>query len=159
MNWKCPVCGSEDNSSDFLRCSCGHEEREISEFVINPLKKKRPIGFTFLAFILFSLGIAAFGGLFTFSQHTIFHKIINVGYGLTALITAVGLWKLKDWVQKTYLAWCISVIFLMLYLQFGASGIYRTNISGFIPFAVFISLILAGISKYISRKIMNLQSA
>lgn len=25
MNWKCPVCGSEDNAFDSLRCSCGYE--------------------------------------------------------------------------------------------------------------------------------------
>lgn len=25
MNWKCPVCSSENNSTDALRCSCGYE--------------------------------------------------------------------------------------------------------------------------------------
>jgi len=25
MNWKCPVCGNDDNSEGLLRCLCGHE--------------------------------------------------------------------------------------------------------------------------------------
>lgn len=156
MNWKCPVCSSEDNSSDSLRCSCGYE---MSVEVIKPLKKKRPIGFTFIAFILFWLGIAAFGGLFAFSQQTLFHKVINAGYGLTALATAIGLWKLKDWVLKAYLAWCSSVVLLMLYMQFGAYGLYRTSMTGFITFAVIVSLMLTGIRMYITKKILKLQSA
>lgn len=28
MNWKCPACGAEDNTSDLLRCSCGYESSE-----------------------------------------------------------------------------------------------------------------------------------
>lgn len=25
MDWKCPICGTEDNAFDSLRCSCGYE--------------------------------------------------------------------------------------------------------------------------------------
>lgn len=25
MHWKCPLCGSDDNEKDSLRCSCGYE--------------------------------------------------------------------------------------------------------------------------------------
>ena len=28
MTWKCPACGTNDNSSDLLRCSCGYESSE-----------------------------------------------------------------------------------------------------------------------------------
>lgn len=26
MTWKCPACGTNENSSDLLRCSCGYED-------------------------------------------------------------------------------------------------------------------------------------
>jgi rubredoxin len=28
MTWRCPVCGTNDISSDLLRCSCGYESSE-----------------------------------------------------------------------------------------------------------------------------------
>src|SRR6185369_5383662 len=34
MKWKCPACGSEDNSSDMLRCACGEEVIDNARYVV-----------------------------------------------------------------------------------------------------------------------------
>ncbi len=34
MNWKCPVCGNEDNTVDTIRCLCGNEVSDNAKYFV-----------------------------------------------------------------------------------------------------------------------------
>ena len=112
------------------------------------MKTKRPIGFIILALFLGWLSIAAFVNAF-FGLGNL-NPILALLYGVTAIITAAGLWKMKSWTFTAYLAWCATVILMMVVMQMGY--IYRLPLPMFIAFACFLITIISLIGIYIKRR-------
>lgn len=150
MAWICPVCGSDDNGSTSLRCSCGYAMQEQR---IRKPRVKRPFGLYCLTFIFAWSSIAAFVGIFAFDQESIIHKLINFSYAITAMVTVFGLLKLKLWLHEAYISCCCSVVAMMLYMQFGVYSTNRKSITSFIVSAVFVGILLLAIYKYISKSL------
>jgi len=82
---------------------------------------KRPVGLTILALLLGWLAIGAFGLSLTAETLTQLHarwQLVRLGalvYGLTAVVAAVGLWKLRRWGYLAFLAWIAVVLTMVLW--------------------------------------------
>lgn len=114
---------------------------------------KRSAGITIVAILLFFLSFAAFGNLLAgIEPKTSITKAITALYGLSALTTAIGLWKLKSWTFKSYLVWMVVIICTLLDFQFGRYGIYRAPIGIFAGFSVLVLTILGLLARYIKTK-------
>ena len=117
---------------------------------------KRPAGFTILSIFLCWLAIAGFTNAAT--QYNSGHEsrliaILAFFYGVTSLTSAVGLWKLKAWAYRSFLAWSIVVVATMLAFQFGSYGIYRTPLLIFLGFSFIILALLALVARYIWKNL------
>ena len=80
---------------------------------------RRPLGITLLSVVLAWLAIAGFGNALVWnssSVQTTQHQVgLNIGgwaftvlaliYGLSALVTSVGLWRMARWAGRAYLSW------------------------------------------------------
>jgi len=113
------------------------------------MDKKRPAGFTILALIFIWLAFAAFIGSFIVSSGL--NPIVTLSYGVTALFTSIGLWKMKPWTFKAYLAWCAIVILTMAMMQVGY--VYRLPLPMFLAFAFFIIALISLTGIYIKKKV------
>jgi hypothetical protein len=112
-------------------------------------KKDRPIGFIILALLLGWLSISSFVGVFLGVSNL--NPILALLYGVTAIITATGLWKMKSWTFTAYLSWCAAVILMMIVMQMGY--IYRLPLPMFIAFACVLITIISLIGIYIKKRI------
>jgi len=118
---------------------------------------KRPVGFTILALILAWLAIAGFGNAviqLNSNNGSTLMAFIALSYGGTALVSTLGLWKLKKWVYHSFLAWSATVILMLLVMQFGMYGIYQVSWVKFIGFSVFVLALLASLTRYIKKKML-----
>ena len=113
---------------------------------------KRPVGFTILSLFLFWLTVGAIASLLT-GYKTSDMKILVVAYGVTSCIAALGLWRVKDWASKAFLTWAVVVLLLAFDLQFGAAGMFHLPMIAFIPWIVFVLLLLYLPAKYIRNRL------
>jgi len=112
--------------------------------------RKRPIGFSILAIILWWLTLAAavkaalpLGGM---GPTWVF------AYALSAFMAALGLWKVKTWAFQAFLAWS-AVVVLMTFA--GQHGVFQIPM---LKFAIFLCLILILLSSgaiYIRKTLRN----
>ena len=112
------------------------------------MKKKRPIGITIISLILCWLSLAAYIGIFTGSNLSF---IILLLYGTTALLSATGLWKMKDWAFRAYLIWCIVVIITGISMQI--NPVYRMPVYLFAIFILFLAMVIGLIAFYIFKRL------
>ena len=113
---------------------------------------KRPFGFTLLSLFLLSLSFAAVGNLLV-GYKTWDMKILIAAYGLTAFAAALGLWRFKEWAYRAFCSWSVVVLLLNFDLQFGAAGMFHLPIIAFIPWTVFVLLLLYLPAKYIRNRL------
>ena len=107
--------------------------------------------FIILAFIFVWMAFSGFAG--SFIDTSGLNPIVTMSYGVSALFTSVGLWKMKPWVFYAYLAWCAIVVLTMMIMQ--AGYVYRLPIPMFLVFACF-AVILIGLAGLYIKKEMHL---
>jgi uncharacterized membrane protein (DUF2068 family) len=82
---------------------------------------KRPVGLTILALLLGWLAIGAFVLSLTAETMAQLHarwELVRLGalvYGLTAVVAAIGLWRLRRWGYLAFLAWIAVVLSMSLW--------------------------------------------
>ena len=108
---------------------------------------KRPIGFTILAFFLCWLAVAGIGNVVVGPAQGIL-RLFALAYAITAIITAIGLWKMKSWAYTAYLAWAGVVIVTMIVMQLGH---YKVAWLSFLGFACLVVLLLWLLASYVKR--------
>lgn len=112
---------------------------------------KRPVGFTILAL---ALSWVAIGGV----ANAIFRpmwellRFIEMAYAITAIVAAIGLWKMRPWAFKAFLAWSGVVVVTMFAMQF---GLYRIAMSAFVGFACFMLAILWLLATYVKQTLIK----
>jgi hypothetical protein len=113
---------------------------------------KRPAGFTVLSIFL---GWFALTGLLNpFVSNSTINPILALLYGITALIVAIGLWKIKPWSFKAYLTWCGFVVLTMISMQLNYA--FQMTLLIFLAFACFLLILLFLIGMYIRNKLKTL---
>ena len=110
--------------------------------------RKRPIGISIISLVLGWLSLAGYIGIFTKSNLSF---IILLGYGTTALLSAIGLWKMRTWALRAYFTWCVVVIVMGIYMQI--SPIYKVPVHLFAIFIFLVVVILGLIAFYIFKKL------
>jgi hypothetical protein len=82
---------------------------------------KRPVGLTILALLLGWLALGAFVLSLTAETLAQLHarwQLVRLGalvYGLTAVVAAIGLWRLRRWGYLAFLAWIAVVLSMSLW--------------------------------------------
>jgi uncharacterized membrane protein len=112
---------------------------------------KRPVGFTVMALALGWLAIGGVANLFVGSTQGLLHFFALI-YAITAIITAIGLWKMKIWAFPAYLAWMGAVILTMIAMQLGR---FRNPWSVFLGFACFVIILLWLLARYVKRTLIK----
>jgi|WetSurMetagenome_2_1015567.scaffolds.fasta_scaffold814255_1 hypothetical protein len=112
---------------------------------------KRPPGFTIMALALGWLAFAGFGNAFIGITNGIL-RFLTLIYAITAIVTAIGLWKMRTWAFQSYLAWAVVVVFTMLAMQLGR---FKSSLLLFVGFACFISILLWLSAKYVRRTLIK----
>ncbi len=114
----------------------------------------RSTGITILA-ILF--GLEFLGGIgisyvMTRSDNygSMLFAFISLLYGITALITAIGLWLQKKWSFLSYIIWACNAVLFILMFQL---EIAQLPILKFLIAIIFFGSILYGIGFYVKRTI------
>jgi hypothetical protein len=114
---------------------------------------KRPLGISILCFILLWLSVAGFlNGVFLFNKSNIFYLIFSIGgylYGISALLTAISLWKMKSSSVYFFVSWAVILFIWLLFIQF---FILRFPLLNLFAFIVIMSVILILVAKYIIKR-------
>ena len=77
---------------------------------------QRPLGVTLISIVLGWLALAGLGNaVLSHGWGSIFAAMALL-YGVAALASCVGLWRMSPWANRAYLAWCVSVIALGVWL-------------------------------------------
>lgn len=116
---------------------------------------KRPTGFTILSLLLGWLALAGFANcIIQFNMtRSISTALFAFCYGLSALASAVGLWKFRPWAFKAVTLWVIVVALLALNMQFGMQGMYTSPLPLFAAFMAFTSILLGLLLFYVKKKL------
>lgn len=115
----------EDDLADSLR----------NRSTVQPRDEKRGRGasLTVISIILAWLALAGFVNAVAGMMGS---PIIPAAYGTTALLAAIGLWRVQLWGFAAYVAWVIVVIIDLLVMQNGLLGISVVEFSGFMGFTI-----------------------
>ena len=108
---------------------------------------KRPIGFTILAFVL---GWLAVGGVVNAVMRPMsgLLRFFELAYAVTAIVAAIGIWKMRAWAFVSFLVWTGVVVLTMFALQY---GLYRIALQEFAGFACFMVIVLWLLASYVKR--------
>lgn len=115
------------------------------------MKTTRPVGITFSALVLLFASLAALTGLFVIHLGLIF-TIATFLYGVTGLISAYGLWKMRPWGGQAFLLWAVISLLDLVMDQYTVG---QFPILFFIAYMLFFVLILSGLYWYIYTKIKS----
>jgi hypothetical protein len=124
---------------------------------------KRPLGITVLALALGLLGIGAFVLALTaeaLAELQVRWQLVRVGalvYGLTAVVAAVGLWRLRPWGYLAFLAWSAVVLSAVLWWPAVFPGPVVRWWAG-ILWVVLIGLLVVPLALYVRRIITSAAS-
>jgi uncharacterized membrane protein (DUF2068 family) len=120
---------------------------------------KRPAGFTILSLLLGFLALGGFGNgaiQLKAAHGASMTAALDCAYALTALVSAIGLWRLKPWAFQSIMSWSVIVFLLMLNMQFGMFGIYSVPLYQFAVFALFVIALLALLLFYVKKNTRSL---
>lgn len=79
----------------------------------------------------------------------------DFAYGLTALASAIGLWKFKPWAYQAVMSWSVTVLLIMLIRQFGLYGIYAIPLLEFSAFALFSVGLFVLLLFYVKKQVIR----
>lgn len=121
---------------------------------------KRPIGFTVLALVMGWLGISAFlnaWAFFTGGEIALPIALLPlmILYGITALATMVGIWKMRYWVLIALKSWMAICGFSLLAMGYYFNTFILGGVLGLLGFVIFISVLFAFLYGYVERNITN----
>jgi hypothetical protein len=127
-------------------------------------RNTRPMGATILAIVLGWLGVggllnavgwplvvnsdlmksapAEFVARFPPVLGSMWLSLCALAYGISALVTAIALWRLSPAAPKAYLAWVAAVVAVMIAMVLGTPGVSPFAVA--VPFALFLALLGAG---------------
>jgi uncharacterized membrane protein (DUF2068 family) len=120
----------------------------------------RPRGFQPLALLLAAFALGGFVATWvaTFDVSSALRTSIaafGLVYGATALLAAVGVWRVRPWAAMAFAAW-IVLVSVGVWMPLLLTGLQRTalgfGIAGFVPF---LSLLIL-IHRYIARQVQSL---
>jgi len=119
---------------------------------------KRPTGFIILSLIFGWLALAGIGnGIIIFNKpHGFLPASIVFLYGITALGSAIGLWKFRPWAYYATISWSITVLVVMFNMQFGMYGIYTLPLHLFALAAIFAITLLLLLLFYVKKKVRDI---
>ncbi len=100
-----------------------------------------------MALFLGWLALAGIGNAFIGPARGLF-RIFALAYALSAIITALGLWRMKSWAFTAFLSWAGVVILTMIAMQLAE---YRISLLAFVGFGCFIVLVLWLLARYVKR--------
>ncbi|MFA6173082.1 MAG: hypothetical protein WC334_00285 [Kiritimatiellales bacterium] len=106
--------------------------------------KKRPITLTIISLLLGWLALAGFANA---AIGLMGYRILPLIYGLTALTTAIALWKMKPWGFTAFIAWSVIAILTAGIMQKGQFKIPLYQFAGFVTFVILI-LMYGGVLIY-----------
>ena len=113
---------------------------------------KRTPGITALSLFLGLPALAGFANLYIMMTNQNYGtnaiSYVLLAYDFIALITCVGLWKMKPWAYNSFLLWCSAVITYSFIFQF---FIYGMLLWQFALYLLFIGSILFALSRYVKR--------
>ena len=108
--------------------------------------KKRPIGFSILAILLWWLTLAGVANAAL--PMGVMHPAWAFAYAVSAFIAALGLWKVRAWAFHAFLTWSAVVVFMMFAMQHGSLQIPLLK---FATFACLILILLSSGAIYIKK--------
>ena len=113
---------------------------------------KRTSGITVLSLILGWLSLAGFGNYYVMLSNPNYGtpaiSYVALAYGCMALLTCIGLWKMKQWAYKSFLLWCAIVIIFGFIYQYSIGGIPLWQ---FALFLLLIGTIMFTVARYVQR--------
>jgi uncharacterized membrane protein (DUF2068 family) len=112
----------------------------------------RPKRITLLSLLLGWLAIGGFGNSYIMLYQDTFSNplmgIISGVYGVLALASSIGLWRLALWSAKLFLSWSALLLIMAFIMQFTFIEIPIVN---FMVFVSVLTIILFGINRYVKR--------
>ena len=112
----------------------------------------RPLGATLLAIILVVLGVAGFGNAYVMVTESEYGApvlaAVAVAYGITALASAVGLWRRKRWAYPAFLLWAVVVLLGAVVFQVVLAQFDWLKVVGFI---LIIGTVLYLVARYVRK--------
>lgn len=119
---------------------------------------KRPTGFTILSFVMGWLGIAAFMNawiVFTRVEPLIPILLapVMVAYGIAALVTMVGLWKMRPWVLTALKSWMAICGLFMLSFGIYFNSLMLGGVLGILGFLIFVSVLFGFLYGYVEKNL------
>ena len=119
---------------------------------------KRPFGITLVALVLVWLGLGAF--VFAMTAETLAAtgpqwQLVQVGalvYGLTAVVAAFGLWKLRRWGYVAFVGWVAAVLAIGLWWPAAFPGLTLPQWAAWVWIAA-VAAIMLPLGRYVRRTI------
>ena len=107
----------------------------------------RPLGASILAILLFVLGVAGFGNAYVMSTQfdygTPVLAAVAILYGVTALASAVGLWRRQRWAYPAFLSWGAVVLLGFIVSQISIAQLPWVKVTVFLVVAAVVFYALA----------------
>jgi hypothetical protein len=164
MNWKCPICGNEDNLNSELKCSCGNEiaENQLQQLQFEKIyKKPRTSPSLRNAFIVIVISIATFAVALPFTKllsstanSLISHQASIIGYLFVLRYrikdNPLQIWKVGIWVWLLLASFYSLAFYHEIGTKYTARGIIWGGLKSEI-FSVIVALLLYGLVKGIKR--------
>ena len=119
---------------------------------------KRPTGFAILSFVMAWLGIAALMNAWlalTRVEPPIprFLSPVMAAYGIAALATMVGLWKMRPWVLIALKSWMGICGLFMLSFGIYFKSLMQGGILGLLGFLIFVSVLFGFLYGYVEKNL------
>ena len=117
---------------------------------------QRPLGATVLSILLVALGVAGFGNAYFMVTESEYGApvlaAVAVLYGITALGSAVGLWRRKRWAYPAFLLWTVVVLLGAIVLQVLIAQVDWIKVAGFL-------LVIGTVLYFVARYVRKVSSA
>ncbi|MDW3094427.1 MAG: DUF2127 domain-containing protein [Gammaproteobacteria bacterium] len=119
---------------------------------------KRPIGITISAIFLGWLTISGFGNAWMIisdqsSETPKFIGVIAFLYGISALVSAIGLWGMRQWAIYAVRSWMGTCILFLIVFTTLSDNLILGGLPGALGFFVFITVLFWLFDRYVKSKI------
>ena len=116
----------------------------------------RPLGATVLSILLIVLGLAGFGNAYVMVTESEYGAPVFAGvailYGITALASAIGLWRRKRWAYPAFLLWAAVVLLGAVAFQVLSAEVDWIKVAGFL-------LVIGTVLYFVARYVRKVSSA
>lgn len=117
---------------------------------------KRPKRLTILSFLLGWLSFAGFANCYVMvskgTDNSLLMGVLAGLYGIAALMSSIGLWRLEKWASKAFLIWSALVVVMAFVMQTTFISMPTLNFFGFLSVVI---LILFFLNRFVMKVIGN----